>query len=246
MQDQLQSPAVGQTCDSPIHSGPTGDPKWAGIVDDILIPLPRRKLKVRTILAQAGKEHLVLVRDYDQPADVALAPEAEIDLAEGNVFRTVPSCDAPAAVVPAAPPKLAFVVDDAWEVTITPHQTLQSLLDLFGLPEDAELFRDFMSPNDQRILPADPLRFADGPVFRVQVTQITVTVNNNPVHFRERRQTGKQIKATAIAQGVVIQPDFLLYRAKPDGSLGAVVRDDEPVVLKCGDEFVCTGPDDNS
>ena len=58
--------------------------------------------------------------------------------------------------------------------------------------------------------------------------------------------TGLEIKKTAIAQGVSIEPDFILYRAKPDGSLGAVVRDDELITLKCGDEFVSTAPDDNS
>lgn len=243
MQDQMQTLPTG-ACDTP--DAPIGTPKWAAIVEDVLIPLPRRSVKARVILAQAGKEGHVLVRDYDQPADVALDPDAEIDLAEGNVFRVVSSCDAPPAVAPAAPAKLAFVIDDAWEVTINPHQTRRSLIDLFGLPDDAELFRDFMSPNDQRILPSDAIRFADGPVFRVQFTHITVKVNNNPVEFHKRRETGLQIKTTAIAQGVVIQPGFNLYPSKPDGSLGPVILDDEPVTLKCGDEFTCTAPDDNS
>ena len=246
MQDQLQTPAVGQLSDTAPHAQPAGEPKWAAIVDDTLIPLPRRKLKARVVLAQADKEHLTLVRDFDQPADVPLDPDAEIDLAAGNVFRAVTNCDVPAAVTPVAPPKLAFVLDDAWEVTINPHQTLQSLLDLFGLPDDAEIFRDYASPNDQRILPGDKVVFADGPVLRARFMQITIKVNNNPVHFKNRRQTGLQIKTSAIEQGVAIQPDFVLYRAKPDGNLGPVVRDNETVVLKCGDEFTCTGTDDNS
>jgi hypothetical protein len=211
-----------------------------------LIPLPRRKLKVRVILAQAGKENGVLVRDYDQPHDVPLDPNAEIDMGDGNVFRIVPSCEAPGPVVPSAPAKLAFVVDDAWEVTIIPRQTHGSLLDLFGLPDDTRLFRDYESPNDQLIHPKEQLLFADGPVFRVEIKQITVKVNGQDVHFHRRRETGLEIKKAAIAQGVSIEVGFVLYRAKPDGRLGPVVNDDEQIVLQCGDEFVCVAPDDNS
>src|SRR6516164_2141297 len=83
----------------------------------------------------AGK---VLVRDYNDPKDIALAPDEVIDLADGNVFRTVPGCDSPATVRSTAPPKLMFVVDDAWELTTNPHQTLETLRGLFDLPADQE------------------------------------------------------------------------------------------------------------
>jgi hypothetical protein len=245
MDSQLETPTIA---DKFASSGPapSGDPKWAAIVDDVLIPLPRRCLPGRAILAQAGKPERSLIRDYNQPADAPLDPALGIDLAEGNVFRTASSCDPLPAGPLTAPPKLAFIFDDAWKITINPRQTLTSLRDLLGLPADTVLFRDFESPNDQPVLPDRPVLFADGPVFRSQIMKITVKVNNNDVVFPRSRQTGLSIKTTAIEQGVPIQPQFLLYKAKPDESLSPAIPDDERVFLKCGDEFVCSAADDNS
>src|SRR5690349_14817157 len=68
-------------------------PKWAAVVEDQLIPLPRQRLKAKDILAQAGASG-TLLRDLDQPVDVPLPPDTEVDLAQGNVFRTLPGCEA--------------------------------------------------------------------------------------------------------------------------------------------------------
>jgi hypothetical protein len=141
-------------------------PKWAALIGDRLFPMPRRKLTARDILDQSGHgQDVVLVRDHETRNDVPFADGTEVDLAEGNVFRVVARCEA----IPQAPcsgaAKLAFVCDDAWEVTLAEAQTERSLKRLFGLTDDAELFRDYESPNDKPIGDSETVGFKDGPVF---------------------------------------------------------------------------------
>jgi len=74
---------------------------------------------------------------------------------------------------------------------------------------------------------------------------LTVTINNQPVVFLERKATGSEIKATAIAQGVQIQSDFVLFEVKDDGVLKQI-GDAETVQLHPNQRFRAVGPDDNS
>lgn len=74
---------------------------------------------------------------------------------------------------------------------------------------------------------------------------ITVLVNERPVVFHRHKATGAEIKATAIAQGVSIQPDFNLFEEKGHGTLKPV-GDHDTVTLHPHQEFVATAPDDNS
>jgi hypothetical protein len=74
---------------------------------------------------------------------------------------------------------------------------------------------------------------------------ITVQVNTMPVVFVDHRTTGAQVKAQAIAQGVAIQQDFVLFEVKGAGHLKAVGDADE-VNLHEGLEFRAVAPDDNS
>ena len=107
------------------------EPKWSAVVDDESLPMPRRRLKARVVLEQAGAEPgQVLVRDLDSEHDVALHHDQEIDLAEGNVFYLVPECDAPKPADCHAPPKLAFVVDDRPEEVVLANQTGLTLRDM--------------------------------------------------------------------------------------------------------------------
>ena len=71
-------------------------------------------------------------------------------------------------------------------------------------------------------------------------------MNNQPVTFHMRHVTGLAIKETALAQGVAISKDGVLYAMKPDGELGPVIRDNEKVALRPCEEFRCVTPDDNS
>lgn len=153
------------------HSSSIGDaahphPKQAAVVDDSLFPMPRAKLTARDILDQAGaSKDVVLQRDYNSIVDQVFADDELVDLREGNVFKTLPRC-APAPCRDAhAKPKLAFVVDDVWKVTVTASQTGHSLKRLLGLPDGVTLFRDFESPSDEPIGDSTPVAFTDGPVF---------------------------------------------------------------------------------
>ena len=220
-------------------------PKWAAVVGDRLFPLPRRRLKVEDILAQAGATAgMLLVRDLNSPMDIAFSPNTMVDLGEGNVFRLVDGCDHGERGAHGAPPKLAFVVDDLWKVTVVPGQTGRSLRGLLAIGEDFEVLRDFESPDDEPIGDDTAVHFADGPVFRTRHRSVTIKVNTKPVHFRKWVVTGLEIKQTAIAQGLPIKEDFVLY-LKKNGEMKTVGNTD-PVRLEECETFTCLAPDDNS
>jgi hypothetical protein len=222
-------------------------PKWAAVIGDRLFPMPRRKLTARDMLDQAGiGRDFVLVRDQETRNDLSFAEDAVVDLSEGNVFRAVTLCE-PRPVLPCTgAAKLAFVCDDDWEITLTSTQTGHSLKRLLGLPDDAELLRDFESPNDHPVCNEERIAFTEGCVFTSRRVTLMVKVNNNDVRFTKRRVTGLEIKKTAIAQGVSIDVGCVLYRFNPAGGLSPAIRDDEAVTLKPCDAFNCVAPDDNS
>jgi len=222
-------------------------PKWAALVDDRVIPMPRRVVSVQVIRDQAEiRREFAVVRKYQSRSDVVLKNDAEVDLGEGNVFRTVPAREEVSAGSCSEPAKLAYVVDDEWEVVVDPRQTGQTLRRLFELPPDVELLRDYESPHDEPIADDEAATFSDGPVFRTQRVLITIKVNKNEVKFKKRRVTGLEVKETAIKQGVKIELGFVLYRIKRDGGLGPAIGDSERVVLHECEEFRCVTPDDNS
>jgi hypothetical protein len=74
---------------------------------------------------------------------------------------------------------------------------------------------------------------------------ITVTVNERPVVFHQRKADGAEIKASAIQQGVPIQQDFALFEVKGAGQLKPVGDSDE-VTLHEHQKFRAVAPDDNS
>lgn len=80
---------------------------------------------------------------------------------------------------------------------------------------------------------------------RKPAVKVVVEVNNDKVKLNERRPTGAEIKAAAIAQGVPIQPTFQLILKKP-GQSSRVIGDNEEVHVKDGDKFRAIPPDDNS
>ena len=155
--------------------------KWVALFDDQLVPMPRRKLKAQDILLQAGaKAGAQLVRDFNSPNDIAFEAEAVVDLAEGNVFRTATGCKCSYTVTSDAPPKLAFVVDDHWEVTTQRHQTGKSLRGLLDVSDRDELLRDNESPNDEPVDSDDKVEFRDGPVFTTKRKGLTIIVEATP------------------------------------------------------------------
>ena len=155
--------------------------KWAALVDDRLVPLPRRRLKAKDILHQSrAKTGVQLIRDFNSPNDTAFEPDAIVDLAEGYVFRTGSGCQCAPKVTSDAPPKLAFIVDDRWEVTIEPRQTGETLRGLLNISQRAELLRDNESPKDDPIDNDDRVEFSDGPVFTIVRKGLTIIVEATP------------------------------------------------------------------
>lgn len=75
--------------------------------------------------------------------------------------------------------------------------------------------------------------------------QVTIFVNNSPVHIRHREVTGLKIKEAAIAQGVNIDLDFQLWRL--EGSHKRVqITDEEKTEVHDEERFAANAPDDNS
>lgn len=226
-------------------AGPNPSPKWAAVVGDRLFPMPRRRMKVEDIFAQVGAAPgTQLVRDLNNPRDIAFSPNATVDLGEGNVFRLAHGCACEDRGADGAPPKLAFVADDRWKVTVVPGQTGRSLRGLLAIGEEFELLRDYESPDDEAITDGAAVHFSDGPVFRTRRRSVTIKVNNKPVHFTKWVVTGLEIKQAAIAQGLPIKEDFVLY-LKKDGDMKTIGDEDRVRLEEC-ETFTCLAPDDNS
>jgi hypothetical protein len=75
--------------------------------------------------------------------------------------------------------------------------------------------------------------------------RIEIEVNGKPVLVDERELTGAEIKAAAIAQGVEIQPNFVLQQELANGS-SKIVGDNDPVRVHPHMSFTAIAPDDNS
>src|SRR5262249_12618885 len=74
---------------------------------------------------------------------------------------------------------------------------------------------------------------------------ISVTVNEHLVTLEARTFTGAQIKAAAIAQGVAIQPNFVLQEELPNGT-SRIIGDADEVHWREHLRFTAIAPDDNS
>jgi hypothetical protein len=74
---------------------------------------------------------------------------------------------------------------------------------------------------------------------------VIVTVNEQPVKLHGHKATGSHIKAEAIAQGVLIQQNFVLQEELPNGT-SRVVGDNDEVHLREHLRFTAIAPDDNS
>lgn len=174
-------------------------PKWAALVDDTPIPMPRQHVKVAVIKAQADiPAGFELVRDHDSPDDPVLKDEETIDLALGNVLYRLPACDVTPRGHCEALAKLALFVDDRAEATINPDQTGRSIRELFGFNDNVDLYRDNETPHDEPVGLEAAAPFNKGPVFytRRRHTKLKIIVNNKPFTEAEgvkRHMTGLQI-----------------------------------------------------
>ncbi len=227
------------------HGGCEAAAKWAAVLGDRLFPMPHRKLAARDILDQSGHgQDVVLVRDHGGVHDVTLDDNAIVDLAEGNVFRAVPRCEAKPTAHCTEPAKRAFICDDEWEVTLVSQQTGRTLKRLLGLPADAVLLRDHESPNDRPVGDDERVEFQDGPVFACRGQGgghgIKIIVNG-----REKTVEAKKIsygELVVLAFGAS-QPDTIYtitYKHGPPSNPEGHMVGGDVVKLQCGMVFNVT------
>jgi hypothetical protein len=81
--------------------------------------------------------------------------------------------------------------------------------------------------------------------FTAIAPEVTVSVNEQPVKLQGETATGNEIKAAAIAQGVLIQLNFILQEELPNGT-SRVIGDNDTVHLREHLRFTAIAPDDNS
>lgn len=75
--------------------------------------------------------------------------------------------------------------------------------------------------------------------------EIRIEVNGKAVVVEDKDMTGIEIKDAAIAQGVQIQPSFVLQLELPNGT-SKVIGDADPVRVHNHMSFTAIAPDDNS
>ncbi|GIK83307.1 MAG: hypothetical protein BroJett024_44120 [Alphaproteobacteria bacterium] len=73
---------------------------------------------------------------------------------------------------------------------------------------------------------------------------VEISVNGRPVSIEGPKATGSEIKQAAIAQGVPIQIDFLLYEELPGKN--KPVPDEKEIPVHPNQQFVAIANDDNS
>ena len=227
-------------CHDPSTEHHGAAPKWAALGNDLVVPLPQRHVKVAVIKTQAQiPDGHVVVRDHNSPHDLVLADDQVIDLAEGNVFYSLAACDVRPRQECSSPAKLAYFVDDRAEITTNGHQMGQSLRDLFSLPTHARLIRDFESPTDIEVMPADTAYFADGPVFvtREVESRLHITVNHRV--FGEADGVKSPMAGFEVA-ALVFAENPRATRVRWQNHEGREVGLDEIIDLRPCDEFHVT------
>ncbi|RBP39631.1 multiubiquitin [Roseimicrobium gellanilyticum] len=213
--------------------------KWFAHINDVRIPTPQRRVLVKVLKTQGNSpEAHALVRDHNSPEDPVFADDAVVDLAQGNVFYSVPLCDLKPRGQCTAPPKLAYSVDDGVEITIRPDQSGRTVRDWFGLDCQKDLFRDYESPHDSPIEDGDSAFFGDGPVFYTRQTKgITIVING-----RERVVTSRLISYEEVVQLGIGSPDpntayTVTYSKGPDHKPKGTMVAGDVVKVKCGMNF---------
>ena len=220
---------------SSAHQGVS--PKWAVLINDTLFPMPRRHVQVAVLREQASipAAH-ALFRDHNSESDPIVANGVIVDLAQGNVLYSEHANEGDQCGQPASPAKLAYAIDDRWEVVVKPAQTGQSLRDLFALAGDVELLRDFESPNDLVVQPSDDAHFELGCVYRTRRRAVVLAIKVNRLRFTENDGVKPKMQGREIAALVEQNPDQTkVERLTPHGAVAVGL--DETVPVQNGDEF---------
>jgi multiubiquitin len=78
----------------------------------------------------------------------------------------------------------------------------------------------------------------------VTTKTISITVNGASVEMADRQASGAAIKKAAIASGVPIESDFVLYERRGASGTYTRINDDDVVVIHDGELFRAVAPDD--
>jgi len=206
MDTQIHTQTVGSAEETTTpHCQPAS--KWLTRVNDQNVHAPSRRVKAQVLKDQGGvpADH-VLVRDHESQHDVPFADDAEVDLAQGNVFFSVRRCEYEARGGCVGPAKLALFIDDVAEITTRPDQTGRTLRELFGLSISTRLFRDLESPRDEVIAPNAPVHFADGPAFYTRRAETGLSITVNKQTFTETDGVKREMTGREIANLITDQP----------------------------------------
>jgi hypothetical protein len=210
-------------------------PKWFAVINDQLVPAPQQKVLVRVLKDQGGiPADQVLIRDHGSPDDDVVSDYETVDLAEGNVFYTRNSCEIKPKGQCTALAKLAFVIDDEFEVTLRPNQTGRTLREFFGLTVATRLFRDLESPNDTLVELDAEFSFQDGPVFYTRRAEngLTITVNKQTFGTAD----GVKPQMTGAEIGRLIS-DQRCEVKRVSGGAEIVIEPQDAVAIKGCEEF---------
>jgi len=177
----------------------SASPRWFALINDQVITAPRQKLPVSLLKTLASiSADQSLIRDHGSPDDLILNDEANINLSEGNVFYSRPSCDCHPSNTCSSSPKRAFSVDDRFEISSVETLNHDAFFALFDLKKHCSIFRDFESPADKEILAGEEIRFSDGPVFYTQASShqkdVTITINGEIYPIKQGETAVKEIK----------------------------------------------------
>jgi hypothetical protein len=198
---------------------------------------PGTTIKTSVLRSQAAiPDDCAIVRDHNSPDDEVLDDDAVIDLAAGNVFYRLARCDVQPRNACSAQPKLAYFVDDRWEVTTNPRQNGRTIRDWFNLPAHVHLFRDFESPVDQPIDGDDTAMFLDGPVFYTREPAALLRIIVNHRVFTEADGVKPIMKGLDVARLVYPEnPEQTVVRLHSDGDR-EIGLDEEVHIHNC-EEF---------
>jgi hypothetical protein len=217
-------------------SSPSAAPRRFALINDRIITAPRQTVPVSVLRALAGiPADQGLVRDHGSPHDFVLDDHSTVDLNDGNVFYTRARCEVTRAIACDAPAKLAFAVDDRFELSAAAELPFGAFMALFGLAASHQLFRDFESPNDEPITPNTTIRFKDGPVFYTRgqphAAYVEITIDG----VKHKVAPGKMTVAEIKRIGHVPPADELTQNIA--GKL-TPLADDAIVCIVGGEEFV--------
>lgn len=114
-----------------------------------------------------------------------------------------------------------------------------------GIRLDFILYEEVGHDRTRHIRDDEIVEVTDETRFLADVETITIHVNGHPVRVEGRRQTGLQIKETAITQGVKIKTDFILLEILGPGHTRQI-KDDEVVEVNDHSKFDAIPDDDHS